>query len=99
MESSLCCSSVVNWKCEVLREGSMAAKNLPKKPKQVLKASLVVEGEDENGGGGSDASDDSADQMNDKPISHTLLNFMTICLLFLNKIFSHIQSFVYAEIL
>ena len=45
---------------------------------------------------------------NDKPIPHTLLsivrvskgvNFVTIFLLFLNNIFTHIQSFVYSEIL
>ena len=40
----------------------MAAKNLLKKPKWVLKASLVAEGEDENGGVGSDEESDSDDE-------------------------------------
>ena len=43
-----------------------------------------------------------------KPISHTLLsivtasegvNFVTICFLFLNNIFTHIQSFIHSNIL
>ena len=59
---------------QVLREGGMAAKNLPKKPKRVLKASLVAEGEDEYGGVGSDEESDS-----DKPISHMLLSIVTEC--------------------
>jgi hypothetical protein len=40
----------------------MVAKNLPKKPKRVLKASLVAEGEDENEGGGSNEESDSDDE-------------------------------------
>jgi len=39
----------------VLKKGGMAAKNLPKKPKRVLKASLVEEGNED----GSDEESDS----------------------------------------
>jgi hypothetical protein len=56
--------AVVSWKvrCEVLRENGTAAKNLPKKPKRVLKASLVEEDEDEDEGVGSDEASDSDDE-------------------------------------
>ena len=56
--------AVVSWKvrCEVLREGGTAAKNLLKKPKRVLKASLVEEDEDKSKGGGSDEASDSNDE-------------------------------------
>ena len=56
--------SFSSWKarCEVLREGGTAAKNLPNKPKRVLKASLVEEDEDESEGGGSDEASDSDDE-------------------------------------
>ncbi len=52
--------AVVNWKaqCEVLKKGGMAAKNLPKKPKRVLKASLVEEGNEV----GSDEESDSDEE-------------------------------------
>jgi len=52
--------AVVNWKaqCEVLKKGGMAAKNLHKKPKRVLKASLVEEGNED----GSDEESDSDDE-------------------------------------
>ena len=54
--------AIDEYRREVLREGGTAAKNLPKKPKRVLKASLVEEDEDESEGGGSDEASDSDDE-------------------------------------
>lgn len=44
------------------QSGQLIAKNLPKKPKRVLKASLVEESEDEDEGGGSDEESESDDE-------------------------------------
>ncbi|KIK01981.1 hypothetical protein K443DRAFT_97740, partial [Laccaria amethystina LaAM-08-1] len=56
--------AIVKWKamCETFKGRGVAAKNLPKKPKCVLKASLVEESEDEDEGGGSDEESESDDE-------------------------------------
>ncbi|EDQ98927.1 uncharacterized protein LACBIDRAFT_318477, partial [Laccaria bicolor S238N-H82] len=56
--------AIVQWKatCETLKASGVAAKNLPKKPKRVLKASLVEESEDGDEAGGSDEESDSDDE-------------------------------------
>ena len=56
--------AIVKWKatCETLKGSGVAAKNLPKKPKRVLKASLVEESEDGDEGGGSDEESESDDE-------------------------------------
>lgn len=59
---------------EVLKKGSMMSKSLPKKPKHVLKASLVEESEDGDEGGGRMRA-----TMNDKTFSHVLLRVVTRC--------------------
>jgi hypothetical protein len=56
--------AIVKWKaiCKTLKGGGVVAKDLPKKPKHVLKASLVEESEDRDEGGGSDEESDSDDE-------------------------------------
>jgi hypothetical protein len=94
--------AVVKWKaqCETLREGGMAAKNLPKKPKRILKASLVEAGRMEVG-----AMKRVRAMMNDKTISHTFarchtvsegVNFVTNGPVFLNRPFIQIHTLVYS---
>ena len=56
--------AIVKWKatCEMLKGSGVVAKNLPKKPKCVLKVSLVEESEDRDEGGGSDEESESNDE-------------------------------------
>ncbi|KIK02681.1 hypothetical protein K443DRAFT_5957 [Laccaria amethystina LaAM-08-1] len=56
--------AIVKWKamCETFKGRGVAAKNLLKKPKRVLKVSLVEESEDEDEGGGSDEESESDDE-------------------------------------
>lgn len=55
--------AIVKWKaiCKMLKGHGVVTKNLPKKPKHVLKASLVEESEDGDEGSGSDEESESDD--------------------------------------